>query len=158
MTKKKPNQKYKIGTVVAIPLPGSKYAFAKVFRNTDLGVYDLVSTKIEALQDIVNREIKFFQPTTDSAIKSGEWLIIGEEPFADEESSWGPPKVTGVFSGMKINPLLLKISFKGQYRRATLKEIEGMEIEAFCQRPEMCVDVIVDRLLRGNNDKYQIKL
>jgi len=158
MSDKKSKPKYKLGMVVAVPLPDGRFAFGKVFKDTDLGVYDFVSKKMESLKAVTAHKIAFFQPVTDEPIKSGEWPILGEEPFPDEESSWGPPKVVGVFPEMEVDPSRLKISHKGTYRQATPKEAAGKDIELFCQRAELCVDIIVDRLINGNNDKYRVKI
>src|SRR5216683_2727187 len=57
MTNKKSKPKYKVGAVVAVPLPDGRFAFAKVFRDTDLGVYDFVSKKIEPLRDVIGHKI-----------------------------------------------------------------------------------------------------
>lgn len=153
-----PKAKYKFGSVIAIPLPNNKFAFAKIFRDFDLGVYDFVSDKIENLTDIIAHKIAFFQATTSSPIKSGAWPVIGEELFPDEESSWGPPKASGVLPGMEIDPLKTKIMYKGELRCAKPEEIVGMDIESFCQRPELFVQIVVDRLINGNHNNYRVKL
>jgi len=148
-------QKYKVGQIVAIPLPNQKFAYAKVFNGFDLGVYDLLSEKIEPVERVVKNKFSYFNSVTDKAIKGGTFLVIGEQPFPDEESAWAPPMATGVFPG---DPDMdaLQIVHKGIARRATPKEAAGMDIRDFSPRPEIFVRDVVDRLVNGNHQKYRI--
>ncbi len=115
MAKKTAKQKPTLGAIVAIPLPDGRFAFAKIFENYDLGVYDLVSDKIEPVGNVIKRKTAFFQHATDSAIKSGEWPIIGEEPFPNEEAAWGPPRASGILPGFGVNPANVQLSHKGVF-------------------------------------------
>jgi hypothetical protein len=157
MAKRTGKQKPTLGAIIAIPLPDKKFAFARMFKNYDLGVYDLVSDKIEPPDKVAKHKIAFFQHATDAAIKSGEWPIIGEEPFPDEEAAWGPARAAGVLPGVELPPSMLRLSYKGSTRPATPKEVAGLDMDLFCQRPELCVDIIVDRLIKGQHDKYRVK-
>lgn len=156
MAKKAGKQKSKLGTIVAIPLPGRKFAFAKLFKDLNFGVYDLVSSKVEPVEDVVKHKIAFFQAAVDSGIKSGQWPIIGEEPFPDEDSAWGPPKASGIFPGQKIDPLKVRLVHKGTRRPATPKEVAGLDMSFLVEDPEDFVDIIVDRLIKGQHEKYQV--
>ena len=156
MAKKGAKRKPALGAIVAIPLPGKKFAFAKIFRNRDFGVYDLVSNKVEPVEKVIKQKIAFFQPATHSAIEAGKWQIIGEEPFPDEDSAWSPPKAAGMFSAEDIDPNELQVSHKGIRKRATLKDVAGFDIEVFYDEPEELIEVIVDRLIKGQHKKYQV--
>ena len=149
-------QKYKAGQIVAIPLPDHQFAFAKVFNSFDLGVYDFLSDKIEPIERVVEKEFLYFSGVTDRAIKDGTFHVIGEEPFPDEESAWAPPMASGVFPG-DSDMDTLRIDHKGVSRNATPQEAAGMFIRGFFPRPEIFVNRIVDRLVKGNNDKYRVK-
>jgi hypothetical protein len=156
MAKKTAKQKYRLGSVVAVPLPGGKFAFVKVFKEHDFGVYDLVSKQIEPLDKILKRKIAFFQSGTDSAIKSGRWPVVGEDPFPDEESAWGPPRAAGVLPGSglgKVSPMVIE---KGISRHAKLEEVLGLDIDEFAHSPELFVEVLVDRLVKGEHDAYKV--
>ena len=157
MAKKKVSHKYKPGLIVAIPLPDGRYAFAKLFKDFDLGVYSLVSDKIETVENIVKHDLTFFQAATDSAIKSGEWPIVGEELFSDEDSSWGPPRAAGILPQDEMGYLDPQLSYKGSERPAKLRELIGLDIESFCQRPELFIQVVVDRLIKGDHTKYRVQ-
>jgi hypothetical protein len=154
--KKSAKQEYKVGQIVAIPLPDERFAYAKVFNDFDLGVYDFLSDEIEPLARIVRHKFSFFDAVTDRAIKSGTFLVIGEQPFPNEESAWAPPMASGVFPG-DPGVGVLHIDHKGISRRVTSpKEAAGMDVRSFNQRPELFVNEIVDRLVNGNHHKYRI--
>jgi immunity protein 26 of polymorphic toxin system len=155
--KKEPSkrQKYKVGQIVAIPLPDRKFAYAKVFNDFDLGVYDFLSDKIESLERVVKHKFAYFNAVTDRAIKSGAFLVIGEQPFPDEESAWAPPMASGIYPD-DPDVGVLHIAHKGISRRATPKEAAGMDVRDFSQRPELFVEDIVDRLVKGNHHKYRL--
>jgi hypothetical protein len=160
MAKKKApskRQQYKVGQIVAIPLPDHKFAYAKVFNEFDLGVYDFLSDEIEPLSHVVKKKILYFNGVTDRAIKDGTFIVIGEEPFPDEESAWAPPMASGVFPG-DDDLRTLHIDHKGVSRKATPQEAAGMYIRGFFPRPEIFVKRVVDRLVNGNNRKYRVKV
>jgi hypothetical protein len=114
------------------------------------------SQVIEPVEKVVARKMAFYASAVTSPIRSGTWPVIGEHPFADEDSAWGPPQATGVWPGEKVDPLAVKIYEKGKLRRATPREVAGMEIQLFCQRPELFVEIVVDRLVKGNHRKYRV--
>jgi len=148
-------QKYKVGQIVAIPLPDHRFAYAKVFNGFDLGVYDFLTDEIEPVERVVKHKFLYFNAVTDRAIKGGTFLVIGEQPFPDEESAWAPPMATGVFPG---NPRVgvLHIVHKGTMRGATPQEAAGLDVRDFSHRPDLFVTDIVDRLVKGNNRKYRV--
>ena len=159
MAKKKDTSKrqtYKVGQIVAIPLPDQRFAYGKVFNNFDIGVYDFVSDELEPMERVVKKKFLYFSGVTDRAVKDGTFLVIGEEPFPDEESAWAPPMASGVFPG-DSDMSTLRIDHKGNSRSATPEEAAGLYIRGFFPRPEIFVNRIVDRLVNGNNQKYRIK-
>jgi len=156
MAKKGSKQKWKLGAIVAIPLPGKKFAFAKLFQSLNFGVYDLVSSRIEPVDQVIKHKIVFFQAARDSAIKSGQWPIIGEEPFPDEEAAWAPPKITVLTAGDKIDPKFVRLSHKGKLQPGTPKDIAGMDLDFFADDLDAFVEIIVDRVIKGQHEKYQV--
>ena len=159
MAKKKAppkRQKYKVGQVVAIPLSKRKLAYAKVFNDFDLGVYNFLTTQIEPLERVVKKKFLYFNAVTDRAIKNGTFVVIGEQPFPDEKSAYAPPMATGVFPG---DPDMdtLQIIHRGTARYATPREAAGMDIRDFSPRPELFVKDVIDRLVKRNNRRYRIK-
>jgi hypothetical protein len=156
MAKRTGKQKPTLGSIVAIPLPDGRFAFAKIFKDQDLAVYDLVADKIESPDTVTKHKIAFFQGVTDAAIKSGDWPIIGEEPFPNEDAAWAPPRAAGILPGFDIDPVTLLISYKGSSRPATPEEVAGLDIELFYTQPEDFIEVVVDRLIRGDHKKYRV--
>lgn len=146
--------KYKVGQIVAIPLPDKKFAFGKVFNNFDIGVYDLLSDKIESIEGVVTNRFLFHNAVTDRAIKSGAFVVIGEEPFPDEESAWAPAMAAGVFPE-DPDVGVLHIAHKGEMWRATPEQATGMDVRDFCQDPELFVEIVVDRLVNRSHRKYR---
>ena len=157
MTKKRTRHNYGIGSIIAVPLPDRRYAFAKVFKNRALGVYDLLSKKVEPVSEVTKHKIAFYQSATDEPIRSGDWPIIGEEPFADDESAWAPPRAVGPVPGLPIDPNVLRIEHRGESRKATLSEAAGLDISMLAHEPDLFINVLMDRLVRGEHNKYRVK-
>ena len=65
------SKKYHDGSVIAIPIPDGKFAFAKVFKDFEFGVYDFVAKEIKPLEDVTKHSIAFFQATTDALDQVG---------------------------------------------------------------------------------------
>ena len=109
------------------------------------------------MEKIVKHEIVFFQSATDSAIVAGEWPIVGEEPFPDEESAWAPPKAGGVLPQDGLPVSSPKLAHKGKMTSAPIEKLIGLDIDSFCQRPELLVNILVDRLIKGDHTKYRVQ-
>ncbi len=152
-------QKYIVGSVIAIPLGSGKFAYAKVFNGADFGIYDIISIEILQLSEVVSHKIVIYQASTDSAIKSGEWKVIGEESFADPESAWVPPQATFYVRETDEWTVFGKphITHKGKTRMATLEEVRGLDIKSVCHRPELLVEIIIDRVINGNHEAYKVR-
>lgn len=157
MTKKKETskkQKYKVGQIVAIPLPDGRFAYGKVFNDFDIGVYDFLSGQMEPIERVVDNKFLFYTAVTDRAIKSGAFSVIGEQPFPDEESAWAPAMASGIFPddpGVGI----LHIAHKGDMWGASPDQAAGMDVRDFCQDPELFVEIVVDRLVNRDHRKYR---
>ena len=144
------------GAIVALPLPDGKFAFAKVYNDHNLGVYDFVSDKIEAADVVREHKIAFHQGVVDTALKSGEWAVIGMEPFATDDDAWPPVRAAGIIPGRPIDPLMVGLNHKGKSRRAKLDEVLGLEVSVFYPTPKHFINMVVDRLVKGNHDKYRV--
>jgi len=70
----------KPGTIVAIPLTDGRFAFAKVFADSMLGVYDWVSPSVPPLVQVLGQAFAFHQATTLVAITRGDWPPWGLSP------------------------------------------------------------------------------
>ena len=157
MTKSTKKVKYKLGAIVAVPLPDGRFAYAMVHKNLALAVFDFVSEQVVPVADVLKHKIAFFHSATDEPITSGEWPIIGEIKFPDEESAWGPPRAVVFPPGAPLDSADLKISHKGVLRRATPAEVRGLEFATLAQTSELFVGILVDRLIHGKHDEYRVK-
>jgi hypothetical protein len=147
-------QKYKVGQIVAIPLPDKRFAYGKVFNDLDVGVYDLLSAEIEPVERVVRTKILFYNAVTDRAIKNGAFIVIGEQLFPDEESAWAPAMAMGIFPE-DHSVGMLHIAHRGSFVAATPDQAAGLDIRVFCQEPELFVELVIDRLVDRNNRKYR---
>ena len=119
----KKRKRKKIGDVYAIPLPNKKYAFGRVFNDAGFGVYEHIGESIEDAPKSENYQ--FIVGVYDHALKSGEWTVVENRPFDDEDATYPPPmciidSISGEYS----------IYHKGEIRNATKSECEGLEIAA----------------------------
>ena len=158
ITPKPKKIKYLLGSIIAIPLKNNQYAFAKTFDDGGIGVYGLMSDSVLPLLDIVKHPISFYQYGTDSAIKNGDWPILGVEPFAAKEDSFLPRMATCY--DRDTNTWTMgkpKIYYKEESFFVSAKEVKGLDIFGVSISPESIVRVIEDRLIKGNHDYYKVK-
>jgi hypothetical protein len=151
-------QKISLGDVCAIPMPNGSFAYAKIFRDGEYGVYDLLTSDIAAVHAVLKHSIVFYMVGTDSAIKKGVWPIIGADPFVSDEDAWAPPKAS--FYLKETNEWTMggvpRVIDKGQTRVATFDEVKGLDILMIQPRPEYLVEIIVDRLVNSNHADYKV--
>jgi hypothetical protein len=152
-------QKYNLGSIIAIPLPEGKFAFAKIYRDQDFAIFDLVLEHIPDATVVINTPILFFHAGTHDAIKKGLWPVIGEQPFAEQEEAWGPPKATCYRRATNEWTMggIPRIDHKGQMWTATLEQVQGMEIMKVSPTVEGFVWTIVGRLINGNHEEYKVR-
>lgn len=150
--------KYKFGDVVAIPMTGSRFAFAKMLKVTDFAVYDFISNNVEPVSVVTNHNISFYQACTDQAVTRGEWPIIGNEAFNNLEEEWGPPRATCYLR--ETNEWTMggvpRVQHKGQMNVTTLEAVRGLDIFTVCNRPDQILRIIEDRLINGNHADYKV--
>lgn len=122
MTGKKGKRK-KIGDVYAIPLPNGKYAFGRIFKDAGIGIYKHIGDTIGDIP--IAGEYQFIVGVYDYVLKSGDWTVVENRPFKNDDEAFPPPSCI-------IDSLSGEYSFyhKGQIRSATKSECEGLEITA----------------------------
>lgn len=139
MTGKK-RKRIKIGDVYAIPLPNGKYAFGRIFKDGCIGIYNHIGGSIEDIP--MAEEYQFIVGVYEYVLKSGAWTVIENRPFKNEEEAWPPPAciIDSISSDYSIY-------HKGEIRRATKSECEGLEIAAV-----WADNHIIDRIM--GDDKW----
>lgn len=151
--------KYKAGALVAIPLPTGQFAYARAYKDAEFGVFGIVSDQLLSAEQLISKPIVFFHAANDDAITAGTWPVIGLWPFKSEDEAWAPAKATCYVR--ETNEWTMggvpRIDHKGQMRVATLEEVQGMDILSVSHRPELFVQVILDRLVNGNHANYKVR-
>jgi len=131
----------KLGNVYAIPLPNSKFGFCRSLREGAIAVYKNIGDTIEDLPK--SEEYQFFVGVNKTALTCGEWPIVENRPFENEEDSWPPPtylwdNITGKYSEYH----------KGQITPSTKAECQGLECTSSWEAYH-----VVDRIM--GNDLWQ---
>lgn len=135
--------KYKIGDIVAIPLPNKSYAYGKIFNDSTIGIYKIVTKIIETVERVTQCHIAFYAGFFDTKILSGDWSIIGWQKFLNDEEAWPPP----AYIQDILNPQTYRIYHKGMMRPATKEEIKGLE-KAIMYKPESLESKIMTEFLQ----------
>lgn len=111
----------KPGDVFEIPLPDGRFAYGRVYDDAGVAIYKVVFTE-SGSPPIGTREFLFHVGLYRDVLKSGEWPVVGKDPFVNGESSWPPPKfildkIGGGYS----------IYHKGEIRPSSKEECSGLE-------------------------------
>ncbi|WCF09568.1 immunity 26/phosphotriesterase HocA family protein [Paenibacillus thiaminolyticus] len=132
---KKKSTRIKLGDVYAIPLPDGRVGFGRRFKDASIAIYQHIGDSMEDTPP--DEEYQFIVGVYDDVLKSGQWPVIENRPFKDEEEAWPPPaciidKLSGGYS----------IYQKGEIRQASKEECEGLEIAAVWEGEH-----IIDRIM-----------
>jgi hypothetical protein len=139
-TATKKQRRKKLGDVYAIPLPNSKFAFGRIFKDAGIGIYKHIG---ESIVDIpMDENYQFIVGVYDYVLKSGNWSFVENRPFNNVEEAYPPPtciidSISGKYS----------IYHKGEIRASNKSECEGLEITAV-----WADNHIIDRIM--GDDKW----
>jgi hypothetical protein len=141
MAKKRTKRyRYKLGDVIAIPLPDERFAYARVYNDPVFGIYDILTDSRADVADVIARDVVFWpgwNVDLCAKVSSGEWPIIGEHPFEDDEAKWPPPQRNFWGDG---------IYYRGELRPATREETAGMDVVTMYLTPEQLTTAIIEKL------------
>ena len=115
--------RYKIGDVLAIPVDGNGVAYARIFRDATIGVFDFLSGEILKLEELPTATVLFFAAFFDDAVVDGTWPIVGHQAFASDDAAWPPPRMVRDV----INPERFRIYDRGEIRPASPEEVKSLE-------------------------------
>lgn len=155
----KKRNKWKLGDIVVIPLSDGHFAFARMMNEGDYEIYRLLSsTASPSLGEITKSGVAFYQSGTDKPVNNGAFSVFGNIPFVDDNSAWLPPQATSYDrdSGTWFTSTP-RVMVRGDSRPATEQEVIGLDTWSYCADAEAIVNVIEDRLLKGNHDKYKVR-
>ena len=135
---KKRKKRINLGDIYAIPLPDGKYAFGRVMKDAGIAIYKDISNNPHDIPTV--EEYQFIVGVYRDVLQSGDWQIVDNRKFNNEEEAW-PPKtyIKDVTSGE------YSIYYKGEIIKSTEEECKGLERAAVW---EGCL--IIDRIMRGN--------
>ena len=131
-------KRIKLGDVFAIPLPNNKFAFCRKFREACIAIYKYIGDSIDDLPK--TEDYQFILGVYDDVLKSGQWPLVGNRPFANDEESWPPPMC--MFDKFSKE---YSLYHKGEIKKSNKEECKGLEIVAVWDSNH-----IIDRIM-GND-------
>lgn len=129
----------KVGDVYGFELPNNKYAFARIFRDATIAIYEKLGYSIE---DVPQEEKYLFYVGVYNDVIM-RWKYIENRKFAFEDDSWPPAMcIVEAITGKRSK------YYQGIITPSTYDECKDLEIAAVWEENQ-----IIDRIL-GNN-KWQ---
>jgi hypothetical protein len=134
-------KRLRVGDIVAIPVEEDLYAYAKLYQDSNIGLYKLLSEHVLDTETVRKAEIIWWTPCVTNHVTAGSWTVIGHEEFESEEASWAPPMYSH-------DPLFgfYWIWHKGNRWKATREETEGLDEHGFAF-PKHVIQTIYERLV-----------
>lgn len=134
-------RKLRLADVVAIPLFKNTYAYARVYQDARLGIYDIVTKGLASIDDLKGKRplfyVGYYEPLNDHI-----WIFMGRLPFENEEEAWSAPPV---YDRDVIDPSIVRIYHRGEQHDATEAEIKGLDSGELLPPIEIR-DLILERL------------
>jgi len=128
-------KRLKLGDIYEIPLPDGKKAYARLFEEFTLAIYEGRYDSVDELPDDAPyfRFIGVYKPM----LGDGEWPIVAHRGFEHADDAWPPPKCI-------VDAITLKGSLyhKGKIIPCSFEECKGLEVVAGWRR-----DHVVDMLM-----------
>lgn len=81
----------KLGDIYAIPLPNNRFAFGRRLKDASIALYRYIGESVEDLPQ--DEDYQFIVGVYDDVLKSGQWPVVANRPFKDEEEAWPPLRV-----------------------------------------------------------------
>ena len=122
-----------VGDVYAILLPNGRFAFARVFKGSNIGVYECISNSIEKTPS--QEKYMFFVGVYKNVFS--KMRFITNKPFENEEQSWPPPQCMVDVITQKGS-----ILYKGEILQCGYDDCKNLEIAAVWDYQH-----IVDRIM-----------
>ncbi|KZN60871.1 Imm26 family immunity protein [Pseudoalteromonas luteoviolacea] len=129
--------KFKIGDIVKVPVVDNLFVYGRILNDASIEIYNKVFDELVDVNELKGLGVLFDCGIFSTAIKNGEWEIIGHIPFENEEDSWPKPK----FIQDIINREKFCIYYKGERVQASKDEIINMDEQAM-YKPEQLVERI----------------
>ena len=128
-------KRLKLGDIYEIPLPNGNNAYGRLYKEYVLAIYKDRCTSIDELQ--LSEEYDFYVGVYKDLLQDGEWKIVGNKKFENDEDAWAPPRCA-INAMTKIGSLY----YKGEILPCNYEECKDLEIVAVWDRHHL-----VDRLM-----------
>jgi len=133
--------KYGIGDIVMIPIGDCLFVFGRLLRDASIAIYNFASKEAVDLSQLASKGVLFDAGVFDTNIANGQWKIIGNIPFDNDDESWPSPQYIRDI----INPNKYSIYCKGEMKPASEQDIQGLEKQVM-YKPEELIEEINKRL------------
>lgn len=135
-------KRLKLGDIYEIPLPNGKNAYGRLYKEYTLAIYKKKCLSVDELPDI--EDYQFFVGVYKDLLQDGEWKIVGNRKFENEEDAWAPPQCV-IDAITKIG----SIYYKGEIIPCNYEDCKDLEIVSAWDRQH-----VVDRIM---GDKEVLK-
>lgn len=130
-------KRVRLGDIYEIPLPNGKKAYGRLYKEYTLAIYKGRYTSVKELPQ--DEEYDFFVGVYKDLLQDGEWKIVGNRKFNNDEEAWAPPQCV-VDAITKIGSLY----YKGEIIPCSYEDCKNLEVVAAWDRHH-----VIDRLM-GN--------
>lgn len=120
-------KRLKLGDIYEIELPNGKKAYARLFKEYTLAIYNGFYDDYAEVPPVESyfRYIGAYK----KVLTDGVWNIVGNRPFLYEEDAWAPPSVI-------VDAITGKGSlyYKGEIKSCSFEECKDLEVVAAWDR------------------------
>lgn len=128
------NKKLKLGNIYEIPLPNGKKAYARLFKEYTIAIYNGFYNDYS---EVPFDESYFrFIGVYKDVLTDGKWKIVGSRPFNSEDEAWAPPQVVVNAAGKE------RIYYRGEIKECSFEECKNLEVAAAWDRRHV-VDMLM---------------
>jgi len=128
-------KRIKLGDIYEIGLPNGKKAYARLFKEYTLAIYNGFYSEYK---DVPNEESYYrYIGVYKNVLTDGEWKIVDNRPFQSKEDAWAPPKaIVDAITGKG------SLYYRGEIKSCSLDECKDLEVVAVWEKGH-----IVDMLM-----------
>lgn len=83
--------RYRVGAVVAIPLPDGRFGYGRLYQNLNIGLFRVISDTLLDVAEVIRHPVGPVLFFADAPVRDGTWPVIGTFAFRSEKESWPPP-------------------------------------------------------------------
>lgn len=124
-----------------IPIGDCLFVFGHLLRDASIAIYSFVSKEPVGTCQLAGKNVFFDAGVFDTNIANGQWQIIGNIPFSNDDESWPSPQ----YIRDVINPKNYSIYYKGEMKPANEQDVSGLEKQVM-YKPEELIEEIKKRL------------